>query len=247
MSAPVFLADRDALGGAAIRLDGPEGHHAATVLRVRVGERIELTDGRGLRVRAVVSEVAPGRVAAEVVERTDVPPPQPRLVVVQAVPKGDRGERAVELMTEVGVDEVVPWRADRCVAAWRGERAARGARRWRSTATAAAKQARRWWHPVVGDLAATNDVVERIQAAALGVVLHKLARQPLATLDLPVMGEVVVVVGPEGGLTDDELARFVAAGAVAARMGPTVLRTSTAGAAAGAVLLSRTARWVSGR
>ena len=135
MTAPVFLCDGPVLVGRdRVVLDGDEGRHAATVRRLGAGEPVVLVDGAGLRVEGVVAEAGPGVLAVDVVSRTQVPAPSPRLVVVQALPKGERAELAVETMTEVGVDVVVPWAAARCVVQWRGERASKGLSRWRSTA-----------------------------------------------------------------------------------------------------------------
>ena len=225
--------------GARIVLSGAEGHHAADVRRLRAGEAVDLVDGAGLRVRGWVTDVRRGSLTVEVVGAEREPAPQPRLVVVQALPKGDRAELAVELLTEVGVDEIVPWAAARCVAQWRGERTLA---RWRSTARQATKQSRRAWEPVVTPCASTADVVERVGSASLGLVLHESAPEPLSSEAVPESGEVVVVVGPEGGLTGGELAAFAPAARVV-RLGPTVLRTSSAGVAAAAALLSRTPRW----
>jgi 16S rRNA (uracil1498-N3)-methyltransferase len=244
MTAPVFWCDRSALlAGDLVVVDGDEGRHAATVRRLAAGEPVVLVDGTGLLVQGVVAEVGKGRVEVAVVSRTETEPPAPRLVAVQALPKGDRGQVAVETLTEVGVDVVVPWAAERCVTQWRGERAEKSLERWRTTAREAAKQSRRAWFPEVPGLASTADVVERLRTAALAVVLHESATEPLATVDVPAAGDVVLVVGPEGGLSDAEVAAFGAVGAVAYRLGPTVLRTSTAGTAAAALLLGRSLRW----
>ena len=243
MSSPFFLVDRERLGSDSVTLDGAEGRHAATVRRVATGERVVLTDGRGLRARCRVTAVDHGQLEVAVETRDHVPPSQPRLVVVQALPKGDRGELAVEMMTEVGVDEVVPWAASRCVTQWRAERGDRALNRWRSSVREAAKQARRAWIPEVTGLHDTALVTERLAAASLAVVLDEEASMPLADVVVPAQGEVMVVIGPEGGITAQELHDFSAAGATAVRLGPTVLRTSTAGTAALAVLLSRTAGW----
>lgn len=224
-------------------LDGAEGRHAAVVRRLRAGERVDLTDGAGLLVSCVVSASERDGLRLQATDRRREPPASPRIVVVQALPKGDRGELAVETMTEVGVDEIVPWAAARCVTQWRPERRAKALGRWRSTAREAAKQARRAWLPEVADLATTAEVAERLSGAALAAVLHEEAERPLSGLAMPDTGEIVLVVGPEGGLTDEELARFEASGATPALLGPTVLRTSTAGVAAASVLLSRTGRW----
>jgi 16S rRNA (uracil1498-N3)-methyltransferase len=243
MTAPVFLAGSSGLDGEEIVLDGPEGRHAATVRRLRPGERADVTDGAGRVAECVVRDVVKDALRLSVLKRYDVPPARPRIVVAQGIPKGDRGELAVETMTEVGVDLIVPWAAARCVTQWRGERGARSLARWRSTAREAGKQARRFHLPEVAEQASTAQVAALLERAALGIVLHEEAAEPLTRLALPGEGDVVVVVGPEGGVADDELGRFRAAGAVAALLGPTVLRTSTAGVAATAVLLARSGRW----
>jgi len=240
MTAPVFWlpSGHSAIVGGRVVVSGPEGHHAADVRRMRAGEAVELVDGAGLRVRGRVSYVRRGELTVEVRGVDREPVPDPRVVVVQALPKGDRGELAVELLTEVGVDEIVPWAAARCVAQWRE----RTQVKWRSTAREATKQARRAWQPVIAPYARTSDVVARLRSASLGLVLHESGAEPLAPVAVPAQGEIVVVVGPEGGISDDELAAFEPV-ARAVRLGPSVLRTSSAGAAAAVALLSRTPRW----
>lgn len=235
------------LAGVAARstvvVEGDEAHHAVAVRRIRTGEEVLLTDGLGVTAMGQVSATAKRALTVTVVSVDTVPRPDPRVVVVQALPKGDRGELAVAMLTEVGVDRIVPWAAARSVATWKGERGARSLARWQATAREAAKQARRAWCPEVAALASTAEVAEVLDAASLAVVLHEGADRPLAGLTVPTSGELVVVVGPEGGLTDEEVAAFEQAGALTARMGDEVLRTSTAGVAAVAALLSRTARW----
>jgi 16S rRNA (uracil1498-N3)-methyltransferase len=244
VSAPVFLVEAGRLGGDRVLLDGAEGRHAASVRRLRVGERVDLTDGAGVLVACVVAEVlGKDALELEVLERREVPAPAPRITVVQALPKGDRGELAVETMTEVGVDEIVPWAASRCVTQWRGDKRDKAVGRWRATAREAAKQARRPWLPEIADLAGTAEVAARIAAADLAVILHEGATEPLSALSPPVSGEILLVVGPEGGVTPEEIDTFRTAGATPALLGPTVLRTSTAGVAAAAVLLAATHRW----
>lgn len=236
--------ERDRLvSGATVLLDGPEGHHAAVVRRLRTGERVTLTDGSGVAADAVVTEVGRDQLTLTVETVAVSARPTPRLVVVQALPKGDRGEMAVETLTEVGVDVIVPWAASRCVTQWRDERGAKAWERWRSTAREAAKQSRRTWWPEISPLTGTDQVAALLTEAALGVVLHEGADRPLAAITAPAGGDVVVVVGPEGGIDPSELEAFAAAGAGLARMGPTVLRTSTAGTVAAAVLLAASGRW----
>jgi 16S rRNA (uracil1498-N3)-methyltransferase len=240
----VFIADQAGLlAGDRVVLDGDEGRHAAVVRRIRVGERVELTDGSGHLASCVVAEVRRDGLVCDVVARRDVDLPQPRVVVVQALPKGDRGETAVETLTEVGVDEIVPWVSARSVTRWKGERGDKALRRWRTTAREAAKQSRRAWLPLVSPPVSTDDVVALIEAAALGVVLHEEASTPIGVVGPPAAGTLVVVVGPEGGLSPEEADRFGSAGAVSVRLGPTVLRTSTAGTVAAGILQARSVRW----
>jgi 16S rRNA (uracil1498-N3)-methyltransferase len=251
MTAPFFLVDPDALRtveGDIVSITGADGRHAATVKRLAVGEPVLVGDGRGSVVDGVVAAVV-GRdqVDVRVASYAEMPVPAPRLVVVQALAKGERSDLSVELLTEVGVDVVVPWSASRSVAQWRGEKATRGVEKWAVTAREAAKQSRRAWVPEVRPLAATDGVValvrSTVDAGGTAIVLHEAASLRMASLRVPASGDVVLVVGPEGGISDDERAAFESAGAFSARLGPTVLRTSTAGTVAAAVVLAACGRW----
>ncbi len=224
-------------------LRGREGRHASTVRRLEAGERVDVTDGAGTVAQCTVIGSASGELSLAVLARRTEPPAQPRLVVVQAILKGDRGELAVELLTEDGADVIVPWAAERCVAIWRGERAARSRARWQTSAEEAAKQSRRAWFPDVAEQADLAAAVRRVEAAALAIVLDPDAAVSLASLELPAGGDIVLAVGPEGGITPTEADALRGAGAVSAALGPTVLRASTAGVAAASVVLSQTSRW----
>jgi len=240
---PVFLVPPGGLTAGVMTLTGPEGHHAAAVRRLRPGERADVSDGAGTLAESVVTGVGKDSVTLDIRAVHTVPPPQPRLVVVQALPKGDRGELAVELMTEVGVDAVIPWAAERSITKWQAERGEKALAKWRATAREAAKQSRRAWLPEVADLATTTALAKRVSAAARAIVLEADAPAKLHELSLPGAGEVLLLVGPEGGISPAERAALRDAGAIEARLGPTVLRTSTAGATAAGILLSRTGRW----
>ncbi|WP_461028611.1 16S rRNA (uracil(1498)-N(3))-methyltransferase, partial [Streptomyces sparsus] len=238
MTAPVFVVPPERLAAGTVLVDGPEGRHAVSVRRLRAGEQVVLTDGAGTGGHGTVSSVeGKDRLEVTVTEIRTEPLPRPRITVVQALPKGDRGELAVEMMTETGVDAVVPWAASRCVTQWRGERAAKSLAKWRATAREAGKQSRRLRFPAVGELADTRAVTALLGAADFAAVLHEEGSRPLAEAELPDAGEVVLVVGPEGGVSQAELAAFEEAGAHPYRLGPSVLRTSTAGTAAAALLL----------
>jgi 16S rRNA (uracil1498-N3)-methyltransferase len=246
VTAPLFFVAPDQLSGASpgsvIVLDGPEGRHGATVKRIGIGENVLLADGSGHRADAVVESVGAGELRLRLQAITQEPQPNPRFVLIQALTKGNRDEQAIEAATELGVDEVVPWQAARSIVIWRGERAARSLRKWESVVLAATKQSRRARIPLVSAPVSQTAVIRRIQEAALAVVLHEEAASPLAGIELPTSGDVLLIVGPEGGIGPDELSAFVAAGAVAARLGRGVLRSSSAGPAALAVM-SAAGRW----
>ncbi len=242
MTLPVFLGPVAGVAvGDSLVVEGDEARHAVVVRRTRVGERIMLVDGLGTSATCAVTATSKASLVASVESVAVTSAPAPHVTVVQAIPKGDRAELAVEVLTEIGVDRIVPWAAARCIGTWRGERAAKSLARWRSTAREAGKQSRRTWFPEVASLATTADVVSLVREADLAVVLHEAAAVALSSLPLEGVGSIVVVVGPEGGITDEELAVLGSAHVV--RMGESVLRTSTAGVAAVAALLSRTSRW----
>ncbi|WP_434589352.1 16S rRNA (uracil(1498)-N(3))-methyltransferase [Streptomyces sp. A5-4] len=248
MTAPVFVVDELASGpGGRFVLDGPEGRHAVTVKRLHAGEDVVLTDGRGSWAECVVLATEDkDRLVVQLDSVSEEPTPAPHLTVVQALPKGDRGEVAVETMTETGVDAIVPWHASRCITQWRGERGLKALAKWRATAREAGKQSRRVRFPEVADVMSTKQVGALLATADFAAVLHEdpsVGSEALATAQLPDVGTIVLVVGPEGGVSPDELALFAQAGAEPYRLGPSVLRTSTAGTAAAALLLGRTGRW----
>jgi 16S rRNA (uracil1498-N3)-methyltransferase len=258
---PVFLAGSAQLERGSITLTGAEGRHAATVRRLSVGERADVTDGAGTIAECTVTRTGPGVIELAILTKRTVPAAEPRIVVVQAIPKGDRGELAVEIMTEVGVDEVIAWQAERCVARWRGDRgdrvgragrvdrgdrsdrAGRGLARWQATAREAAKQSRRAWIPEVTGPERTPGVARRVAGAGLAILLDAGAEAAFGGLAMPDRGEIVVIVGPEGGVSPAEADALTGAGAVPARLGPTVLRSSSAGAVAAALVLARSDRW----
>jgi 16S rRNA (uracil1498-N3)-methyltransferase len=227
------------LSGAELTLEGAEGRHAAVVRRIGPGERVRLTDGRGAWAEGPVVAATKAGLTVAVDERGTVDAPAPRMVVVQAVPKGERAELAVEMLTEVGVDVIVPWNAERSQFRANPERVEKMLAKWRAWAFEASKQSRRTRFAEVAPLATTSDVAKLLADAALPVVLHEEATVPLATLEVPSNGDVVIVIGPEGGIAPAELTAF---DVEPVRLGDTVLRTSTAGVAAAAALLAPT-RW----
>nr|WP_201470015.1 16S rRNA (uracil(1498)-N(3))-methyltransferase [Microbacterium hydrocarbonoxydans] len=231
----------DAVVGDTVTLTGAEAKHAAVVRRLRVGESVTVGDGTGVWLSGVAEEVSPTRVDVRVAHRTVEPAPTPRIVLVQALAKGDRDELAVQAACELGVDEVVPWQASRSVSRWDGAKALKGRERWASIVREAAKQAHRSWVPQIAEAVTTKELAARASRQRV-LVLDPTAPSRLSQLK-PDGRDIVLVVGPEGGISDDELSRLVEAGAERVLLGDTVLRTSTAGPAAIAVLSVALGRW----
>lgn len=247
MSAPVFLLDpdraKDAGPGSVIALDGPEGRHAASVQRLRAGEVIQLVDGQGRRLTGTITETTKDSCLVEIHNTDNEPQPHPRITAVQAIAKGDRGELAAQMLTEAGIDVIIPWQAENSIAKWDGERAAKHHAKWQATTREAAKQARRAQLPIVESPITTAAVADLIANAGVALVLDEEATTPLTSIDYSTAHDVLLVIGPEGGLSANERMLFADAGADLVRLGDTVLRTSTAGVAALGVVMARVGRW----
>ena len=227
--------------GDVVSLTGAEAKHAAVVRRLRVGEAVTVGDGAGVWLSGIAEDVSPSRVEVRISERVEQAAPTPRIVLVQALAKGDRDELAVQAACELGVDEIVPWQASRSVSRWEGPKAAKGRERWATIVREAAKQAHRAWVPEVSPVATTAQLSERASAQRV-LLLDPTASTRLSAIE-PDGRDLVLVVGPEGGISDQELDRLTAAGAERVLLGDTVLRTSTAGPAAIALLSVALGRW----
>ncbi|WP_346927421.1 16S rRNA (uracil(1498)-N(3))-methyltransferase [uncultured Arthrobacter sp.] len=263
MSNPVFFTAPGTLDGlvpgSVFTVDGPEARHAVTVKRLAVGEPVDIADGAGKRLTGAVAAVAPNQLTVTCAELSDEPQPAVRLVLVQALAKGDRDELAAETATELGIDAVVPWQAERSIVRWKAERAAKAHAKWQSVVTAAAKQARRAWIPEVRSAVDGAGLQAAVAAADLAIILHEDAvRQLRQVLEAwqatssadPSTGnasgegrEVLLIVGPEGGISPREVTRLCDAGAVTALLGHHVLRSSTAGPAATVLASDILGRW----
>jgi 16S rRNA (uracil1498-N3)-methyltransferase len=247
MTGALFYLDALPAVGAVATISGDEGFHAATVRRVRRGEQLLLGDGAGELAWCKVEDAERGRLQARVLERWSVAPPTPTVTVVQALPKSERSELAIELATEAGADAFIAWQAARCVARWDGARADKGLRRWRAVARSAARQSRRAHIPAVSGPLTTSELVRRVAddvaAGAAVLALHESATEPVSKHVAGQPDSIVLVSGPEGGIDDGEIAALTAAGAVPVRLGPTVLRASSAAAVALGALGVLTGRW----
>ena len=229
--------------GSVVLIDGAEAKHAISVRRMRVGEGIQLANGDGLRVIGSVSRVDANALLVAVEEVIQEAVPQPSITLVQALAKGDRDEMAVQAGTELGISAVIPWQADRSVSRWEGAKIAKGVHRWQAIATEAAKQALRAFNPSVAEPVTSKQLANLVPDFTEVLVLDPTAEVGLAAIELASSGTIAIVVGPEGGITDGELAALEAKGAKRVHLGDSILRTSTAGMAAIAVIESRLGRW----
>lgn len=254
MSLPVFIYNLDtalstpsldiAQVGASIILNGAEGRHAVSVKRIAVGEHIELVDGHGTRAELeVVARDGKDTLEGHIVAVQHEPRPQPEVTVVQALPKSDRSELAIDLLTQAGVDHIIPWQADRCVAKWTGAKRDKGVAKWQAMAVSATKQSRRAWLPTIDQLHDTAQIAARLGEYDHALVLHEAANFTFSSMDLSVAASIVIIIGPEGGISAAETENFRRAGANLVKLGPEVLRTATAGMVALAAIGATTHRW----
>ncbi|MDV3128312.1 16S rRNA (uracil(1498)-N(3))-methyltransferase [Mycobacterium sp. 21AC1] len=247
MSAALFYVDALPGAGELVTVDGDEGFHAANVRRIRIGEEIDLSDGAGRLAHCVVEDTGKGRLSARIHTVGTVAPAVPPVTVVQALPKSDRSELAVELATEAGADVFVAWQAARCVARWDGPKVDKGLRRWGAVARSAARQSRRAYIPTIDGVVSTTELVrwtaDSVAAGAVVLALHESATEPITELPLTQADSLTLIVGPEGGIADAEITALTGAGARSVRLGPTVLRTSTAAAVALGAIGALTPRW----
>ena len=254
MSNPVFFTTPGSLDGLSAGqvfvLEGPEARHAVTVKRLSPGESVDIVDGAGTRMTGTVAAASPAALDVECMAVATEDRPAVRLVLAQALAKGDRDELAIETATELGIDAVIPWQSERSIVRWKGDRAARAHAKWQSAVSAAAKQARRAWIPEVRAAVETAGLCKAAAAADLAVILHEDAVRPLrAVLEEwrgsadGVSGEVLLIVGPEGGIGPREVTKLCDNGAVTALLGHHVLRSSTAGPAAVVLASDILGRW----
>jgi 16S rRNA (uracil1498-N3)-methyltransferase len=251
MVATLFYLDALPDAGSLAVLGGDEGFHAATVRRIRPGEQLVLGDGAGGLAHCEVEHAGRDGLRARVLQRWSVAPGSPQVTVVQALPKSERSELAIELATEAGADAFLAWQPARCVANWEGARAEKGLRRWRAVARSAARQSRRAHVPSVDGVLSTVELTQRIRdevaVGATVLALHESATARLADVisesAVAQTNSLFLLIGPEGGIGPDEIAALTDAGAVSVRLGPQVLRTSTAAAVALGALGVLTRRW----
>jgi len=230
--------------GLAVTLGGSEGKHAVNVRRMRVGEGIQLSDGRGLRVRGKVASLGNSSLSVSVDSVTQEANPTVCLTIIQALAKGDRDELSIQAATELGCWGVIPWQADRSISKWEGPKIAKSVDRWQTIVSEAAKQSLRVFEPHVAQPINSKQLVSAVADFDLVLVLDPTAEIGLGSLQFaPDVKNVAIVVGPEGGISDHELESLEAAGARRFHLGEPILRTSTAGVAAISVIQAKLGLW----
>ncbi len=244
MVEPLFRFDGQANAGETITLDGPEGHHAASVRRLRVGEKLQLTNGVSTHWRGAVVAVSNKSIDVEISEAKPISKPEQTFILVQALAKGDRDELAIQAATEIGVSGVIPWQSDRSVSKWDDSKATKNQARWQSICDEASKQALRPLFVQVGERRTSNQLAQQVgESESKWLVLDPTATKSITAVSLQGKSSVYLVVGPEGGITEKELEAFEASGAERVHLGAGVLRTSTAGVAALSYLSGVTGVW----
>ena len=246
MVEPLFRAEfsQAPAVGNAVTLGGSEGKHAVNVRRMRVGEGIQLSDGKGLRVRGTVASLATSSLTLNIDQVLQEQEPQVKLTIIQALAKGDRDELAIQAATELGCWAVIPWQAERSISRWEGPKVQKGVDRWQTIVAEAAKQSLRVFEPLVSQPVSSKQLFASVADFDVVLVLDPTASVGLSSVDLPKQAaRVAILVGPEGGISDAELEALEAAGASRVHLGEPILRTSTAGVAAIAVIQSKLGLW----
>jgi 16S rRNA (uracil1498-N3)-methyltransferase len=242
---PLFISPipSDTKSGSKIRIAGAEAKHAMSVRRLQVGEAISVSDGQGNKARGKVSLLSKDLLELDVESVEKIERPKPQLILVQALAKGDRDEMAVQACTELGIQTVIPWQSERSVSIWKPEKQDKHRLRWQTIATEAAKQSLRPFIPEVERVLGTLELTERLKQFDLTLVLDPTSSTALTSVPLLGHQSIAIVVGPEGGISPQELDQFRSAGLNLVGLGSGILRTSTAGVAVVSYLQATHGNW----
>ncbi len=246
MVEPLFFAaiGSDSAVGTSFTLGGPEAKHAISVRRMTIGESISVSDGSGVKMRGKVTKVKKETLEISIESIEELFAPKSQLVLIQALAKGDRDELAIQACTELGLFGVIPWQADRSISIWKAEKKQKGQARWQSIVTEAAKQSLRAFIPRVEQVLDSQELISALEVFDQVLILEPEADKSITEINPPAEGKVAIVVGPEGGISEQELESFKKAGFSSVRLGRGVLRTSTAGMAAVSYLQAKLGDWV---
>ena len=247
MSSAIFYIDILPKAGELAIINEKEAIYALNIRRIRVGEYIHLGNGTGTLCFCIVEKSNKNSLTVRALQLISISPPKLKIKVVQAIPKSDNSGLAVQLATEAGADIISAWQASRCVSIWQGSKINKGLKRWKDVAISASKQSRRAYIPEIEGLISTTKLIKQVSNStsngSIVLVLHELAAMSLASQKLDKFNSIVIIVGPEGGISNGEMTMLAKAGAKAVRLGPNILRTSTAAAIALGAIGASTERW----
>ena len=239
MLSTFFVAEGTDFSANQIEVDGDEAHHGVNVLRLKTSEEVKISDGVGNWGVGTVSQVNKKSFTVEILDRGFEPASKQRVVVVQAILKNDANKEAVDFLTQVGADEIIPWQSQHSI----GKFDDKSLSKWQSAARESSRQSRRVRIPVISNAYSTENLISKIKGLQNIFVLHESADNRLSQIEINQEADVILIVGPEGGLSEIEVNTFVTAGAKIVRLGESVLRAANAGAAAASVVMSRTGKW----
>ena len=239
MLSTFFVAEGTDFSANQIEVDGDEAHHGVNVLRLKTSEEVKISDGVGNWGVGTVSQVNKKSFTVEILDRGFEPTSKQRVVVVQAILKNDANKEAVDFLTQVGADEIIPWQSQHSI----GKFDDKSLSKWQSAARESSRQSRRVRIPVISNAYSTENLISKIKGLQNIFVLHESAENRLSQIEINQEADVILIVGPEGGLSEIEVNTFVDAGAKIVRLGESVLRAANAGAAAASVVMSRTGKW----
>jgi 16S rRNA (uracil1498-N3)-methyltransferase len=236
---PLFFVD-NLSGGNSQLLDKDEAHHAIKVLRVKIGEEIMISDGSGNWVSGPIEELGKKTLLIEVSNQGQKKLNKPELVIVQAITKSDRNKEMLELITVAGVDRIIPWQSDRSISKWQSD----SADKWELTVKESCKQARRVTMPKLSKSVNSKQLGEELSSVPFSIIFHEAASTNFSEVNVPSdISSIYLIIGPEGGITDEELLMFKGTTSNIVRLGEPVLRSAHAGFAALAAVQTKLGRW----
>ena len=235
----LFFSDQISTGQRQV-LENEEAHHAIKVLRLNTGEVIKISDGVGNWVSGPIVEIAKKELYVSITERGEIQAAKPELVLVQAITKSDRNKEMLELAVEAGVDRIIPWQSERSISKWQSD----SEQKWQVGIKQSCKQARQVKLPQLMQVMSTSEVIKSIGEGGFGIVFHEEASTKFSDLTIPnSQSSVYLVIGPEGGISEQELLSFQNNGSKVVRLGDTVLRSAHAGFAALSAVQTKLGRW----
>jgi 16S rRNA (uracil1498-N3)-methyltransferase len=220
-------------------LDDDEAYHAIKVLRVKVGEIIKISNGVNYWVRGPITQIDKRTLKISVEQSGNIENENPQLILVQALTKSERIKEMLELVTAAGVDQVIPWQSQRAIGKWQKDSQIK----WQQSIQEACKQSRRVKLPILKKQLNTKELIDVLQSD-FSIVLHESTTTKFSSLQIPNnISKIYLVIGPEGGITDQEIDSFVKIGSAVVKLGEPILRSAHAGIAALSALQTKLGKW----